>query len=274
MRLHYFDYAAQGVRTPPPVVCLPGLTRPADDFSALAPALAAKGHRVLALDHRGRGDSAWDPDWSHYSLDVEQDDILRLLALEEIGSAVFVGTSRGGLHAMRLALARPGLVRAAVLNDIGPEINLAGLLAIKRYVGKLPPLNNLADAIGLMRLSAGATFSALSMDEWEQFARQSFVEKDGKVVLRYDPALTRTLDHVAPDMVPELFWDEFAALARGPLLTLRGENSDILTPEILERMVAAAPAMETHTVAGQGHPPLLLDAPTIDRVVAFVAAHV
>ncbi len=268
LRLRYLDYPGASVGAP--VVCLPGLTRSADDFARLAEALARDGRRVLALDYRGRGESQWDPDWTHYSLDVEEDDISRALADAGVESAVFIGTSRGGLHTMRLAQSRPGLVRAAVLNDIGPSINLSGLLAIKRYVGSLPPLASMADAVGLMRLTAGATFSALSPEEWEIYASQTFVLKDGRVALRYDPALAHTLDDVAPDMEPYDFWEPFEALARGPVLVLRGENSELLTPEILARMARKAPGMEQHTVAGQGHAPLLLDAPTIGRVVEFV----
>jgi pimeloyl-ACP methyl ester carboxylesterase len=268
LRLHYLDYPGGSVGAP--VVCIPGLTRPADDFARLAAALALEGRRVLALDYRGRGDSQWDADWTHYTLDVEQDDILRCVADAGVDRAVFVGTSRGGLHTMRLAHSQPGLVRAAVLNDIGPSINLAGLLGIKRYVGKLPPLASMTDAIGLMRLTAGATFSSVSPEEWEIYASHTFVLKDGRIALRYDPELTHTLDEVTPEMVPYDFWEAFEALAQRPVLTLRGENSDLLTPEILAKMASCAPGMEQHIVAGQGHAPLLLDAPTIGRVAEFV----
>lgn len=273
LRLHYLEWRGASDESRAPVVCLAGLTRSAEDFRPLAGALAAQGRRVLALDCRGRGESQWDPDYSHYTLDVEQNDILRLLDEAGIAQADFVGTSRGGLQTMLLAQARPGLVGAAVLNDIGPTINLEGLLAIKRYVGRLPPLNSIEDAIGLMRLTAGASFSNMTMEQWRIFARQSFAQKDGKVVLRYDPALSHTLDEVQPGWTPIEYWDGFLALAKGPLLTLRGENSDILTAEILAEMAERAPKMEVHIVPGQGHPALLLDGETISRVAEFFALH-
>ncbi len=269
LRLHYLDYQGRGDDCSP-VVCLPGLTRPAEDFDYLARALMTSGRRVLALDYRGRGESQWDPDWSHYDFDVEQDDILRCLEHAGVARGVFVGTSRGGLHMMRLAKSRPGLICAGVLNDIGPLIEISGLVRIKRYVGKLPPLASIADAIGLTRLTASSEFSAVSAAEWEIYARRSFVETANGVTLRYDPALAHTLDDVAPDMTPHTDWDGFLALARGPLLTLRGENSDILTPPILAQMAAQAPAMERYIVAGQGHAPLLLDKSTIAQVVEFI----
>lgn len=269
LRLHYLDYPFDGA-TRAPVVCLPGLTRPADDFEAVAAALVAQGRRVLALDHRGRGRSDWDPDWKHYTLDIEQGDIFEMLRLERIENAIFIGTSRGGLHVMRLALTRPGLVRAAVLNDIGPKIELDGLLRIKKYVGKLPPLHSFSDAAGLMRLTAGQHFTNVNLDEWDRYARLTFEEKDGKIVLRFDPELSHTLDTVEHGMEPETMWEEFDALRDAPVLAIRGGNTDLLSVDIFDEMARRHPDLEQLTVEGQGHAPLLLDAPTIERVAAFV----
>ena len=272
LRLHCLDYGAPagGGAKPLPVVCLPGLARAADDFDRVARVISADGRRVVALDYRGRGRSDWDEDWRRYDFDVEQGDILAQLADAGVTKAVFLGTSRGGLHTMRLAARQPGMVCAAVLNDIGPQIEHAGLLRIKRYVGKLPPIPSMRDAIGLMRMTAGVDFSGVSPKEWEIYARMTFVEKDGKVLLRYDPELNHALDAVKPDVEPESYWDDFAALADLPLLAIRGANSDILSPAVFDEMARRAPRMERHTVEGQGHAPLLLDEPTITRVADFV----
>src|SRR5690242_10517745 len=124
LRLHLHEY---GARTAPglPVVCLPGLARTAADFHALACALAddpQRPRRVLALDYRGRGLSEHDQNPDNYSIPVELDDVLSVLAARAVASAAFVGTSRGGLILMALATVRPGAIAAAVLNDIGPVI--------------------------------------------------------------------------------------------------------------------------------------------------------
>jgi len=268
LRLHYHDYPSSAHRLP--LVCLPGLARTADDFWRVAESVVPTGRRVLALDYRGRGRSEWDKDWRRYTLDVEQEDILAALADADVTEAAFLGTSRGGMHTMRLSRARPGLVRAAILNDIGPKVEKSGLLRIKGYVGKLPPLRSLKDAVALMRLSAGRDFPGVRPEEWETYARQTFVEKDGGVALRYDPELSHTLDGVTPDAEFEDFWEPFAALAKCPILALRGETSDILSVETLEEMAQSAPMLETHTVPGQGHAPLLLDPPTLSRIVDFL----
>src|SRR5690348_12936802 len=127
LKLHVREYG-DGRRRGLPVVCLPGLSRTTEDFDALASALAADGaRRVLALDYRGRGLSDHDPNAENYSIPIELDDLLSVLAARAVGSAVFVGTSRGGLILMALAALRPGPIAGAVLNDIGPVIEPQGL---------------------------------------------------------------------------------------------------------------------------------------------------
>jgi len=269
LRLHYLDYAYPGAARLP-LVCLPGLARSADDFWRVAEAARKEGRRVLALDYRGRGRSEWDKDWTRYTLEVEQDDILTALRDAGVSAAVFLGTSRGGLHTMNLAITTPGLVRAAIFNDIGPKIENDGLLRIKRYVGKLPPITRMSDAIALMRMTAAPQFSGVSAEEWEVYARQTFVEKDGKVVLRYDPELSHTLDVFTPGTEPENYWDRFEAMTQTPMLVIRGETSDLFSKETMEEMSRRAPCLEKYTARGQGHAPLLLDQPTIARIIAFL----
>lgn len=273
LRLHYFEYGS-GSDTSVPVVCLPGLARTAEDFDRLARALVApatgRKRRVLALDYRGRGGSAWDPDWTHYNLQVEHQDILATLAAAKVTNAIFIGTSRGGMHIMVLAAAGPSLLRAAVINDIGPVIEMAGLMRIKGYVGIVPSLGSWKEAVDLFRRTAGAHFTNVSDADWEIYARHTFVEDNGRLRLRYDPALARTLEAVSADApLPEM-WPQFEALAGAPVLGIRGENSDILSPATFAEMAKRHPDFTPLIVKGQGHAPLLLDAPTISAIAEFV----
>ena len=101
-----------------PVVCLAGLSRNAADFGPLAEALSAgaagQKRRVVAIDYRGRGLSDFDPDWQNYEVSVENADIGAMLTAAEVHAAIFVGTSRGGIHVMSLAVRRPGLILGAL----------------------------------------------------------------------------------------------------------------------------------------------------------------
>jgi pimeloyl-ACP methyl ester carboxylesterase len=256
-----------------PVVCLPGLARTAADFEALATALASNAtapRRVLALDSRGRGRSDYDPNAQNYSLPVELSDLTAVLTALEIARAVFVGTSRGGMLTMLLAVARPTAIAGCVLNDIGPVIDIKGVVRIKSYVGKLPPPASFAAAAAILRGVYSSQFPKLRDEEWLAFARRTFKEADGRLVPDYDPKLASTLDAVDLDHpLPDL-WKQFDALAHMPVMVVRGGNSDILSPATVEAMRARHPGLEVVEVPDQGHAPLLTEPDTIGRVADFV----
>src|SRR5262249_2704214 len=130
LRLHVRAHGARTKRDLP-VAGLPGVARTTADFEELAVALAsdrARPRRVLALDYRGRGKSDYDRKPANYNLQVELADVLSVLTALGIGRAAFVGTSRGGILTMLLAVARPAAIAGCVLNDIGPVIDLEGLV--------------------------------------------------------------------------------------------------------------------------------------------------
>ena len=267
LKLHMRDWGTPSRALP--VVCLPGLARTAMDFDVLAARLS-RSRRVVALDYRGRGLSDRDPDWKNYDLAVENADIRTVLTAAEIPEAIFVGTSRGGIHAMILAATRPTLLRGVVLNDIGPVLEPTGMARIRGYVGKLPTPGSWPDAVSLAKGIMSAQFTALDEAGWNAYARLTFEEKDGRFQIRYDANLMRpfaSLDLEAP--LPTM-WPQFEGLRDVPVLGIRGANSDLLSPETFAEMGRRHPAFEAFTVPGQGHAPLLLDEPTIDMIERFV----
>jgi pimeloyl-ACP methyl ester carboxylesterase len=272
LRLHVRSYGPRGGAALP-VVCLPGLARTAADFEALATALsnhAVAPRRVLALDSRGRGRSDYDPNAQNYSLPVELSDLVAVLTALEIARAVFVGTSRGGMLTMLLAATRPTVIAGCVLNDIGPVIDIKGVMRIKTYVGKLPPPASFADAAAMLRSLFGSQFPKLSDAEWLAFARRTFKEADGCLVPDYDPKLASTLEAVDLERpLPDL-WKEFDALAGIPVMVVRGGNSDILAPATVEAMRARHPGLEVVEVPDQGHAPLLTEPDIIAHIADFV----
>lgn len=270
LQLHARDYGRTDPDAPT-VLCLPGLARTAADFGPLARHLIAcdPGRRVVALDYRGRGLSARDPDPARYDLPVESGDILAVLDALGVTEAVLVGTSRGGLHTMMLAAVRPALIRGAVLNDIGPVIEPAGLARIRGYIGKLPQPASWDEAVALLRGLAGAQFTGLRDADWLAYAETTFETRDGVFRTRYDPALMDNLAKLDLDAVPTL-WPQFEALGAVPVLVIRGANSDLLSPATAAAMVARLPDCTLLTVPGQGHAPLLTDTPTTEAVERFV----
>jgi pimeloyl-ACP methyl ester carboxylesterase len=256
-----------------PVVCLPGLARTTADFETLATALTSPmptPRAVFALDYRGRGRSEYDRDPANYSFPVELADIIAVLTALDIGRAVFVGTSRGGLLTMLLAAARPGALAGVILNDIGPVIEPKGLVRIKGYVGKLPQPTSFDDAATVLRRLFGAQFPTLSEEEWRGFAYRSFEERDGRLVPNYDPRLAETLRSVDEERPLPALWHAYDALGAVPLLVIRGANSDILSPATVKAMRARHKAMKTIEVPDQGHAPLLSEPTLIGRIETFI----
>src|SRR5215472_6909580 len=273
LRLHLREY---GERTAPgpPVVCLPGLARTAADFHLLAAALVGDPQhprRVLALDYRGRGLSDHDPDPDNYAIPVELDDVLSVLTARAVASAVFVGTSRGGLILMALAALRPGAIAGAVLNDIGPVIEPQGLMRIKGYVGKLPVPGDVAAGAEILRRLFGAQFTRLGEADWLAAAHRTWREQDGRLVVTYDTRLARALAAFDPAHPLPPMWPQFDALAAVPLMVIRGANSDLLSAATVEAMRARRRAMGLLEIPDQGHAPLLAETDTIARIAEFVA---
>lgn len=267
------EWAPAGARGLP-VVCLPGLTRNARDFTPLAAALAGDDtapRRVIVVESRGRGQSGYDPDPANYNPGLEAQDVAVALASLGVGRALFVGTSRGGILTMLLAATVPGLVAAAVLNDVGARIDPAGLLRIKGYVGPDPGFRTWEQATLAVRLGNQLMFPALDDTRWERFTRALFVERDGRPVIDYDPNLRHTLDAVTPDMAPVDLSPLFAALAPLPVLVIHGELSDLLGLDIIADMMLIHPSLRVLHVPGEGHAPLLDIDAQIEPVRAFLA---
>jgi pimeloyl-ACP methyl ester carboxylesterase len=271
LTLHVCSYGSR-LASALPVVCLPSLARTAADFHLLAAALAAdpaKPRLVLALDYRGHGQSEYDRNPDNYTLPVALADLSGVLIALEIAPAIFVGTSYGGQLAMMLAVRRPTAIAGVVLNDIGPVIEQRGFVRIKSYVGKLPIPRNFEEGAEILRWLFDAQFPKLAPQEWIAFAHRTWREHGGGLVPDYDLKVARTLQGAN---LPRTLWNQFDALARVPLMVIRGANSDMLSSTILDAMLVRRGELDVAVVPDQGHAPLLAEPKLIRRIAAFVAS--
>ncbi len=258
-----------------PVVCLPGLARTSADFHELATHLSThpqRPRRVVAMDYRGRGRSDFDPNPANYDVRVEMQDVQDVLTALGVHEAAIVGTSRGGLIAMGLSAVRPGLIRAVALNDIGPVIEGKGLARIKGYVGKLPQPKDFAEAVALVKRIASQHFPRLSAQEWDRFARRTFKEENGRLLADYDPQLLRSLEAFDLEKPLPALWQYYEGLKGVPLLSIRGEHSDLFSAGTQQEMLARHPLAEAYVAVGEGHAPLLGDAAALRRITQFILA--
>jgi pimeloyl-ACP methyl ester carboxylesterase len=272
LKLYARDY---GERTAPgaPVICLPGLTRNSKDFEPLAEHLSA-GRRVICPDLRGRGRSGYCDNWADYTPAHEMMDTLDLMGAAGIGQAVFIGTSRGGLIMMALAAFRPNVIKASILNDIGPEVEPKGIARIASYVGVMETPQTWDEAAVKLRMMNEREFPNLSAEDWRTFARRTFAEEHGAPKIDYDArigtAMRKGLE-ASKGEIPTL-WPQFKSLSQMPLLAIRGENSDILTAEIMTRMAEANPAMKSVVAKDRGHAPFLDEPEVLAAIDDFLTS--
>jgi pimeloyl-ACP methyl ester carboxylesterase len=266
LSLYYRDYG-DALSRRLPMVCLTGLTRNSADFADLADRHAGE-RRILCLDYRGRGRSAYDSDWRNYDPRIYVSDIAHLLAANDVHRAVVVGTSLGGVLTMALAVIKPTALAAVVLNDIGPDVVPGGLTRIMGYIGTDQPQPDWPSAVRYVRQLL-PTLSIRTDDGWLKMAQGTFRQgADGLLHFDWDVKLAKPLLAQSSN-VPDL-WPFFAALRRIPTLVLRGAISDVLSPETFERMALLNPDLERVTVPNSGHVPTLNEPEAASAIDAFI----
>ncbi|MEQ8953568.1 MAG: alpha/beta hydrolase [Gammaproteobacteria bacterium] len=269
LRLYAREYGANAHA--PTLVCIPGLTRNSADFEDLC-TLLADDYRILALDLRGRGQSAYDPNPRNYHPGVYAQDVVALLNVAAIGQAVLIGTSLGGLVSMTVAAMAPDRVQAIVLNDVGPQLNPEGLARIQSYLTDYTEVRNWSEAVARTRATQESAYPGLTDPAWEQFTRRLYREDEtGKPVLNYDRDIAILFEERAEAEPPADMWETFSLLLGIPILALRGEFSDIIDAETLKRMAEMHPNLKSVQVKNRGHAPLLNEPDAVTAILDFLA---
>ncbi|MBX9796180.1 alpha/beta hydrolase [Sphingomonas sp.] len=279
LRLHARDYApadADAAAGRPPILCLPGLTRNARDFERLAERLCTDW-RVIAVDFRGRGESAYARDPMSYAPLTYVQDVEALLEAIEAPRYVAFGTSLGGIVAMLLAGAARETLAGLLLNDVGPEIDPAGLARIRGYVGRASSWPTWVHAARALAESNADVYPDYQITDWIAMAKRLYrLTSAGRIVLDYDLKIAEPFRVPGNEAGPDM-WRALDQVKGAPVLIVRGERSDILPAPVAERMVAEIPGAELVTVPRTGHAPTLDEpeaAPAIERLLARVAAAV
>lgn len=262
LRLHYRDYPGPADR--PPILCLPGLTRNARDFETVAARLAGTW-RVIAVDFRGRGESAYAPDPMSYVPLTYVQDVERLLSELKIARVVAFGTSLGGIVAMLIAATRPEHLAGVLLNDVGPVIEAEGLARIRSYVGKGGGWPTWMHAARSLAALNAAVFPGYDIAQWLAMAKRSFkLSAQGRIVADYDPRIAEPFRAPGGEVGVDL-WPTLDHLRGVPVAIVRGGLSDLFGAATADRMVERLPDARLTTVPNVGH------APTLDEPEAEAA---
>ena len=269
LRLHARDYGDETAELA--VLCLHGLSRNARDFEAVAARLASDC-RVIVAEQRGRGLSAYDPKPENYHPGIYVPDMLALLDHLGLERVAIIGTSMGGLMAMIMAAGWPDRVAGLVVNDIGPEVAVEGLLKIQSYIDRETNVSNWDEAVADVSGLFAAAFPRYGRPEWERVARQLYIEDgEGVPVLDFDPAIANNFKTLEPQALS--IWPVFDAVPPIPFGLVRGTLSNILTSAIMAEMLKRRPDIITAEIDNVGHAPTLDEASSravIDRVLASI----
>lgn len=267
LRLYYRDYNVAG-KDAPVIMCLHGVTRNSKDFEELAAHLAPHW-RVIVPDIRGRGKTGYDENWRNYQLAIYAQDSWALADHLKVDRFCLIGTSMGGLISVVMASQQPQRVAALVLNDIGPEIAPQGIARIFGYMGEARTQCNLDEAVQRLRAISGPFFPNLTEDDWRNQALRAYrLLENGYYVVDYDDhGVAMALSEAA---FPGNPWEMFDRLDDIPLLVLRGELSDLLTEDIVTRMLEINTGLQAVIIPGVGHAPLLDEPESVRSIDQFL----
>jgi pimeloyl-ACP methyl ester carboxylesterase len=214
--------------------------------------------------------SSWLADPNYYGVPQYVADMVTLIARLDVESVDWFGTSMGGLIGMALAGVPDSPIRKLLLNDVGPHIEPVAVERIRDYLGKPARFETLQQGIDYAALLA-ASFGPLTPDEWREINTPLLHERDGAWQLRYDPRIAQPFAATTPELTAlgeAALWRSLAA-AEGPVLAVRGEQSDLLSRETVAQMVEKGRAVSSVEIAGVGHAPAFLAPDQIDIARRF-----
>ncbi len=267
LRLHYRDYA--GPKSKPPIICIPGLTRNARDFAHVAERLAGDW-RVICVELRGRGESAYAKDPSTYNPMTYVGDLVLLLTELKLKGFISFGTSLGGILTMLLAATKPGMIKAALINDIGPVIEKQGLDRIKSFVGKSQSWPTWAHAARWFAETQGGIFPDYDLQSWIEMAKRICrLTPQGRIAFDYDMKLSEPMKN--DDQAIDL-WPLYQSLGNVPVAILRGGLSDLFSDATGKKMAKLLLNAKLTTVPNVGHAPMLDEAASIKAIDALLKA--
>src|ERR1700722_13065707 len=244
LRFHFRDWPSKRLNAPS-LILLHGFTGHARSWNPFAEAMTVR-YRVLALDQRGHGETGWAAA-DRYSIDDMINDLESFVQSLGLQDFTLVGLSMGGLVTMEYAGRCPKALAACVIVDIGPNIDRSGSSRIQTSVQAVDTFASREEAFAVARAENSRPPEVLHRQRSDASLMRT---ETGRWTYRYDRALRTPGNLRMRD--PETAWRSCAKI-EAPTQIVRGELSDILSPQIAERMVRTIPDARLVTVANAGH---------------------
>jgi pimeloyl-ACP methyl ester carboxylesterase len=236
LSIHVLEWSQEGT----PLLLVHGFGNEAHIWDDFAP-IVAPHYRTVALDLRGHGDSDHDPE-RRYDYDFHVADLEAVTAALGIERLVLVGHSFGGRTGMLFAAKHPERMAGLVIVDIGPEHDPRGTTRIRMEVMQRGDGSFASPAeyerVLAHNFPAGSEAALRRMAQHELRRRE-----DGRYERKADPAFmaghpgqSEAEGEARERDSAKRLWDALARIPC-PTLVVRGAASDILSPEIADRMV-------------------------------------
>ncbi|WP_042884992.1 alpha/beta fold hydrolase [Cupriavidus necator] len=262
--LHRMAYHEWGDPANPRVLmCVHGLTRTGRDFDSVASALCGD-YRVVCPDVAGRGRSEWLADPNGYVVPQYVSDMVTLIARLNVEQVDWFGTSMGGLIGMGLAGLPKSPVRKLLLNDVGPKLAPSAVERIGAYLGLPVRFKTFEEGLAYLQ-TISASFGRHTPEQWRELNAAILKPVQGaeglEWGLHYDPQLATPFRKSTPELLAlgeAALWRGFEAI-EGPVLVVRGAQSDLLLRETVAEMVARGKHVSSVEVPDVGHAPTFVD---------------
>ena len=255
-KIYFNEWGGENDNT---IICVHGLTGNGHDFDYLAQDLVKHGHHLIAVDMPGRGRSDFHDNAHLYNYDQYMQDLHELLAhldLQAAGCLDWIGISLGGLLGMRMAAMEDSPVKRLILNDVGPTVPKNALDFIYDVISRDYHFDTIGELEERMRNTRGKTWGPVTDEQWRHMAEHNArALADGRITYAYDNQIKVVFEH-SPIGDFDL-WESWADIDC-PTMVIHGDESTILTNDIIEQMRTCGPDFDLVVFEGCGHVPSLM----------------
>jgi esterase len=249
LRFHYREWG--DTRPRHALVMLHGYAETSEAWTEVAQDLARE-FRVIALDQRGYGqtDQASDHD---YTRATQLEDLEAIIDALGLRSVTLVGHSMGGANAICYAAEHPELVTALIVVETAPEVLRSGVENLRRLMASGDSFGSLDEAIEAFR----PYMAYATTEQIERRARAAFKQDDsGRLHWDFDPVF-RDATSRPPEPDPGQrrlsdLWD-CADRVQCPTMIVRGSETEMLTPEAIQRLHRRVPGARVSLIEDAGH---------------------
>ncbi len=244
LRLHYRDWDGPATVA---ALAFHGFALNCHSWDEVAPRLNDL-IRIRAIDQRGHGLSQWAADLTDYTRDAMVADVAALVRVLALDRPVIIGHSMGGMNSMTFAARHPEQVRALVLVDVGPEVQVDGAEQVRRFVA--------------------GPYIMDSLDAWVDHTHQYYpFRSKERIRARLEHSLRPTADGKMAKQFDERFRDdafrgvqrteqslwEIAEGLRCPTLLVHGGDSPVLSLEQARQFAERVAGVRLVSIPGAGH---------------------